>query len=37
MSRKITFESSAFADFNDWEKLDKTDKAIIIAACKYHY
>lgn len=23
MSRKIVFESSAFADFNDWAKLDK--------------
>lgn len=23
MSRKIVFESSAFADFNDWSKLDK--------------
>ena len=23
MSRKIVFESSAFADFNDWVKLDK--------------
>ncbi len=23
MSRKIVFESSAFADFNDWTKLDK--------------
>ena len=23
MTRKIVFESSAFADFNDWAKLDK--------------
>lgn len=30
MSRKIVFESSAFADFNDWAKLDrKLHKKII--------
>jgi toxin YoeB len=23
MSRRIVFESSAFADFNEWAKLDK--------------
>ena len=30
MSRRIVFESSAFADFNDWAKLDKKIQRKII-------
>ncbi len=34
MSRKIVFESSAFADFNDWIKLDKKTYRKIIELIK---
>lgn len=34
MSRKIVFESSAFADFNDWVKLDKKIHRKIIGLIK---
>lgn len=34
MSRRIVFESSAFADFNDWAKLDKKIQRKIIELIK---
>ncbi|MBW4534760.1 MAG: Txe/YoeB family addiction module toxin [Pleurocapsa minor HA4230-MV1] len=34
MSRRIVFESSAFADFNDWVKLDKKIHRKIIELIK---
>jgi toxin YoeB len=34
MSRKIVFEASAFADFNDWVKLDKKIHRKIIELIK---
>ena len=34
MRRKIVFESSAFADFNDWAKLDKKIHRKIIELIK---
>ena len=34
MSRKIVFESSAFADFNQWLKLDKKTHRKIIELIK---
>lgn len=34
MSRRIVFESSAFADFNDWVKLDKKMHRKIIELIK---
>ena len=34
MSRKIVFESSAFADFNDWARLDKKIQRKIIELIK---
>jgi len=34
MSRKIVFESSTFADFNDWLKLDKKIHRKIIELIK---
>ncbi|WP_019504340.1 Txe/YoeB family addiction module toxin [Pleurocapsa sp. PCC 7319] len=34
MSRKIVFESSAFADFNDWVKLDQKIHRKIIELIK---
>jgi len=34
MSRKIVFESSAFADFNEWLKLDKKIHRKIIELIK---
>ena len=34
MSRKIVFESSAFADFNDWARLDKKIHRKIIELIK---
>lgn len=34
MSRRIVFESSAFADFNDWIKLDKKIHRKIIELIK---
>jgi toxin YoeB len=34
MSRKIVFESSAFADFKDWVKLDKKIHRKIIELIK---
>lgn len=34
MSRKIVFESSAFADFNDWAKLDKKIQSKVIELIK---
>lgn len=34
MSRRIVFESSAFADFNDWARLDKKIQRKIIELIK---
>ncbi len=34
MSKKIVFESSAFADFNDWARLDKKIQRKIIELIK---
>lgn len=34
MNRKIVFESSAFADFNDWARLDKKIHRKIIELIK---
>ena len=34
MRRKIVFESSAFADFNDWAKLDKKIHCKIVELIK---
>ena len=35
MSKKIVFESSAFADFNDWARLDKKIQRKIIELIKH--